>query len=92
MIKSLRRFALLKRRAAHCDAKYAIRDLWAYKQTEEYPGTELPADFPFRDELVARWYFALEDIDGADECELQEQGFSSGQAAEILAETALLLQ
>ena len=85
MIKSVRRYYLLKRRSSHELGDIALRDVWAHKQTEEQPGTPLPADFPFRDELIAAWYEAIEDIDGADECELVEQGFSSGQAAEILA-------
>ena len=84
---SPRRFYLAKRHAAAELGDVALELVWAGKQEAE-PGTPLPTDFPYRPRLVAIGYLALEDLRGADECELTELGFSSREAAAILAATS----
>lgn len=79
-----RRFALLNRRMCHDLCLIPLRDVWAWKQDQE-PHTALPADFPYLSRLAAFWYTAVEDLVGADTCELTDLGFTSRQAAEILA-------
>lgn len=80
---SVRRFYLAKRHAAAEVGDAALELVWAGKQEAE-PGTPLPDDFPYRARLVARGYSALEDLSGADECELTEQGFTTREASQIL--------
>ena len=85
VVKNLRRYALLERLNALevlCDD--AIASMWLAKQEAE-PGTPLPPDFPHRDRLVASGYSAIEDLDGADECELGAIGLSSRDAQAVLA-------
>jgi len=86
-IRNLRRFALFQRRLAEEQEQIALRDVWAFKQ-EEIASTTLPDDFPGKERLATFFYFTFADLDGADECELTELGFDSGQAREILAAAA----
>lgn len=81
---SARRYYLAKRHAAAelCDT--ALELVWVGKQEAE-PGTALPTDFPYRARLVALGYSTNEDLVGADECELTELGFTTREAAAILA-------
>lgn len=83
-IRNLRRYALMKRRAAEEVGDLAVRDVWKGKQEAE-PGTPLPASFPQRARLAEFYYSTDADLDGADEEELTALGFSTREAAEILA-------
>lgn len=87
--KSLRRYALDKRRAAEERGDLAIRDLWKGKQEAE-PGTELPTSFPQRARLAELYYTTDADLVGADADELTSVGFSTRDAAAILAAFAEL--
>jgi hypothetical protein len=82
--RNLRRYAMHKRRAAEVIGDYSIRDVWKAKQEAE-PGTTLPDGFPYKARLAALYYVTDTDLDGADECELEALGFSSSEAAAILA-------
>lgn len=83
-VGSLRRYALMKRRAAEEVGDLAIRDVWKGKQEAE-PGTDLASDFPSRTRLVALGYSTMEDLIGADACELGSLGFGTRDTAAILA-------
>jgi hypothetical protein len=84
VVTSYRRYCLGKRRAACALDELALEQVWHGKQIAE-PGTDLPSDFPYRAELIAAWYLTYEDLTGADAVELADHGFTSEQAAEILA-------
>ena len=81
---SVRRFYLAKRHAAASCGDTALELVWEAKQLEQ-PGTSLPDDFPYAARLDEAGYVALEDLDGADEEELVEQGFTTREATAILA-------
>ncbi len=92
--KTPRRYYLHKR-------KYTLaRDLdittqWHGKQNGE-PGTALPADFPSLAKLKLAFYTMVEDLDGADNIELEDPislggGLTAGEAAAVLVALAPLL-
>lgn len=81
---TVRRYYLAKRQEAAELCDEALELVWKAKQRAE-PGSDLPDSFPYRTRLVELGYEALEDLSGADACELTEQGFSSREAAAILA-------
>lgn len=74
----------MMRKQMAADQRWSLMGTWAAKQLE-ISGTALPSDFPKREQLEALYYTTYEDLDGADECELTEQGFSTRDAAAILA-------
>lgn len=82
---SARRYYLSKRHSAHDSGDFALSDAWRGKQEAE-AGDALPSDFPYLSRLQGRGYSTLQDLDGADADELTSQGFTSREAAEILAE------
>lgn len=89
-IKTLRRYYLMKSRAAAERQERALRDTWTGKQDAE-PGTVLPEDFPSRADLAALGYKVAQDLDGADSDELVALGISRKQADKVfLALPALL--
>lgn len=64
--------------------------MWLSKQ-RALAGTELPADFPARAELIAVGYETVEDIDGATSGELRQYARISPKAAEaVIAAVAAL--
>lgn len=86
---SPRRYYLAKRHAAE-QQREDIADLWRHKQEAE-PGTPLPTDFIFYDELVAEGYETVEDLTGASIRELHRQlGISERDSELILAALAAL--
>lgn len=88
-LKSVRRFYLAKRHAAAalCDA--ALEAVWRGKQEAE-AGIPLPASFPFRAELAALGYTAVEDLDGANADELVQLGMATKDANAVMAAFAAL--
>lgn len=82
---SLRRYALLKARAADEAGDRAIAAVWRGKQ-DEIAGTALPDDFPKRAALAAHRYTTREDLVGACEDELRALGFSGRDITAIFAE------
>lgn len=84
-----RRYYLHQRIEAMLCGETALAGAWRWKQ-EQQPGTALLTDFPYRTRLAEVGYTTVQDIDGADECELGKLGFSSRQAAEILSAVAAL--
>lgn len=85
-INSVRRYYLLKRFASQqaCDG---LEQVWRGKQ-EAAPGVPLSDSFPYRSRLVEQGYSTVEDLNGADVCELQTHCFSPVEAAEILTALA----
>jgi hypothetical protein len=78
-----RRYCLSKRRAASLSGRDAAAAAWQAKQEAE-PGTPLPSTFPFRTRLAELGYVAREDLDGADEQELNRAGLGLRQARAVL--------
>lgn len=90
-IKTPRRYYLSRRRyflTVEYDA--AMAGAWRSKQEAE-PGTALPSTFPFLSRLATECYETEEDLDGADECELIDAGFTQWEARTILAALVPLL-
>lgn len=84
-VNSARRFYLLKAQWLEGDiTSKSLQQVWWGKQ-EGQPGTAFPTDFPFQAELIAAHYKALEDLDGADQEELINQGLTFFQAKAVLA-------
>lgn len=52
------------------------------------PGTQLPEVFPFRAQVVAAGYSAVEDLQDATEDELAQRGLTRRQARAVLAACA----
>lgn len=77
-IGSARRYYLAKRHAASSTCSDLV-DFWKYKQESE-PGTPLPADFPYLEELEIQGYTTVEDLTGASSKELIARGFVAGEA------------
>jgi len=91
LMKSYRRYCHRMRMNERVLGNGQLESVWRYKQ-EAQPGTALPASFPFRTALAAAGYTTIEDLNGADECELQEialLGVFDAQAV-IAAITTLL--
>jgi hypothetical protein len=87
---TLRRIYLKNRKLTAEAGEHAISSVWQARQ-EEQPGTGLPSDFPYRDELVAAGYSTSEDLEGACADELAEwAGISGRDAKTILAAYAAL--
>lgn len=84
---SPRRYYLAKRHAAADLGDTALEVVWQAKQEAE-PGTALADDFPYLTRLQAAGYTTEEDLAGADADELQEQDFTSREAAAIVAAAA----
>ncbi len=84
-----RRHYLLKRlEARECDS--ALELVWRSKQEGE-PGTPLPVGFPSSATLAANGYTTEEDLDGADEAELEATaGLRTYQATAVLSALAAL--
>lgn len=84
MIKSARRYYLLKWRAYACiEGEEALASVYQGKHAAE-PATPLPVDFPSRSKLVSANYTAVEDVDGASLQELQRHGLSLGEADAVI--------
>jgi hypothetical protein len=79
-IRNVRRFYLHKRLQSVPDDA----NVWQAKQEAE-PGTPLAADFPLKADLAKVGYTTEEDLDGADQAELERAGFKSNQAKKIIA-------
>jgi hypothetical protein len=88
-IRNLRRFYLLKQRSALLEDDDDTALIWKGKQ-EEHAGTPLPGDFMLRARLVTVGYSMAEDLDGADEDELNAVGFSTTEARAVLNAWAAL--
>lgn len=86
---SPRRYYLAKRQGAAADEETALEAVWQGKQEAE-PGTALATDFPYLTRLQAVGYSTEEDLSGADADELVDQGFTSREAAAIIAAFAAL--
>lgn len=80
-IRNVRRFYLHKRLQS-TDSDNA--KVWQAKQEAE-PGTPLDAGFPLRADLVTLGYSTEQDLDGADQAELERAGFKANQAKKIIA-------
>ncbi len=85
---SPRRYYLAKRHVAfdRCDDLWLS---WKYKQEQE-PGTALPSDFPFLEELEVEGYETIEDLEGSTVSEFEGRGFSLADSEEIVAAFAAL--
>lgn len=83
-----RRFYLHKRLEARIEFS-SLEPVWQAKQEAE-PGTALPADFPHLTELTALGYTTHEDLDGADESELERAGLTLRQSKIVIAAFAAL--
>jgi hypothetical protein len=83
-INSIRRFYLLKRRAARTQGNKGLEGVYRQKQEAE-AGTDLASDFPAHDALEAAGYSTEEDLDGADTDELVGAGIPYHDAAAALA-------
>lgn len=88
-IHTPRRYALLKRLYWRRMCEPDLEGVWRSKQ-EALPGTSLPAGFPFAAPLADAGYTTTDDLNGADERELVESGFSPQEAQEILSALAEL--
>jgi hypothetical protein len=86
-IGSARRYYLAKRHVAAARYDTALANTWRAKQEAE-PGEALPSDFPKLARLAAQGYETYEDLDGADSAELVERGFTTREAAQVLAAAA----
>jgi hypothetical protein len=84
---SVRRYYLAKRHAAAELGDTALETVWQGKQEAE-AGTALADDFPYLSRLAAAGYTTREDLAGADADELEEQDFTSREAAAIVAAAA----
>lgn len=82
-VNTHRRFAFLKMQAAVADQS-PMGPAWDGIRKGD-PGTELPANFPARTNLVSAGYLVVEEVDGADETELTNAGLSPQQAAAVIA-------
>lgn len=78
----------MMRKQMAADQRWSLMGTWAAKRLET-SGTALPSDFPKREQLAALHYTTFQDLDGADALELTEQGFSTRDAAAILAAALL---
>lgn len=83
-VDSARRYCLLKRRASAQRLDVPLASAWHAKQLAE-PGESLAEGFPLRARLAAAGYVAREDLLGATVEELQQAGFTSREAAAVLA-------
>lgn len=85
-IKSIRRFYLLKSRELRANGFEGLADVFAHKHAST-SGTALPVDFVHLAVLAdCGNYTTFEDLDGADQAELQQQGLTYSQAKAVLAE------
>jgi hypothetical protein len=84
---SARRYYLAKRHAATALCDTALAMVWRGKQEAE-PGDPLPDNFVYVERLETAGYTTYADLDGADSDELVEQGFTTREAAAILAAAA----
>lgn len=82
-IRNVRRFYLHKRLQSAADDA----NVWQSKQESE-PGTPLADGFPHKSDLAAVGYTTEEDLDGADQAELERAGFKANQAKKIIAALA----
>lgn len=83
-VESARRYYLLKGQAAARRYDFPLASAWHGKQLAE-PGESLAEGFPLRARLASAGYVAREDLLGATVEELQQAGFTSREAAAVLA-------
>lgn len=89
-IKTPRRYYLHKRLDARLyRGEDDIETVWKAKQEGE-PGTVLGSSFPLRATLAGIGYTTVQDLDGADEAELERAGLTRKQAQQVLAAFAAL--
>lgn len=82
---NVRRYYLLKMRAARSTLDRALASTWQAKHDAE-PGTPLVISTPGYSRLVAAGYTSVEDLDGATVAELvRETGVSRREAEAALA-------
>lgn len=87
---SYRRYCLLECHAARRRCDIAVANVFLGKQQAE-PGTSLAADFPDKAALALGGYTTVEDLRGADLCELEcEAHLSKKQAQAVLSALAAL--
>ncbi len=88
-IKRPRRHYLLKRLEARAECS-SLELAWRAKQEAE-PGTALPTGFPSKATLADNGYTTEEDLDGADEAELEKTaGLRKYEATAALSALAAL--
>lgn len=95
-ILTYRRYLHSERMNAKARGDKELESVWRAKQ-EAQTGTAIPASVPFTDVLLLGGYEALEDLSGADACELVTMtnlsgvmGLTFGEAQQVLAAVALL--
>ena len=90
-VRRARRYYLLQRLAAHERDEPGLESAFRAKQEEE-PATLFASDFPFKAALEAGGYYAIEDVDGADFCELNRNaGLDQNAAQAVIAAAAALI-
>lgn len=90
-VRRARRYYLLQRLAARDRVEPGLEAALRGKQ-EEQPGQPFPTDFPHKTALESHGYYAVEDVDGADACELRERvGLSASQSQAVIAAAAALI-
>jgi hypothetical protein len=82
-VGSHRRYCWLKYVATLRDDD-EICQSWDVKR-RTLPGTDLPASFPARSQLLSAGYLVLEELQGADQLELTRLGLSNAEATAVLA-------
>lgn len=89
--KRPRRYYLRQRQQALADGDIAAAGVWRWKQ-ERQPGVALPGTFYLLTRLAECGYTTIEDLDGADACELEDVVcLSDRDAARVLEELAELI-
>jgi hypothetical protein len=95
-ILTYRRYLHNERMNARARQDKELESVWRAKQ-EAQPGTAIPASVPYHPELAMGGYEALEDLDGADSCELVTMtslacgpGLTHREADQVMAALAAL--
>jgi len=70
-VRCARRYYLLSALSAERTEDLGLAGAWRSKQLDQ-PGTALPPGFPFAAQLAEVGYTTVEDLDGADERELEQ--------------------
>ena len=86
-VLTTRRYYMLKRLDAR--ARCLEEDAWIEKQSNE-PGTAFAPEFPSLATLNAAGYLAVEDVNGAEDNELESLGLNPDEIEDIQAALAAL--
>lgn len=81
---AIRRTYLLRRLRFSDQGERGLASAYLGKQLAE-PGTPLPEAFPAREKLTAAGYVAIEDVQGANERELERAGLTPREALAVLS-------